>query len=846
MISICCFLLSICYNQLNQPNLGLEMLSNLKRRYTTTSSLQFAGRKKELSWLSCLTDDYLDGKTGFKVVSLYGMAGIGKTALLKQYATSIMPAYMSDKVSMVYLDVGAKGQSPLSCLNGIFKQLDSNAPLYEYALARLYEDTGLVTKSDLDSGVYDDARFFKALALSSIAQPRSTTPLSLFEVVLNTKAAPYLYWYENDYADVFAIIDKMTDFELQACLPCLLGMSVYNKSKQGRKFVFVYDGYEDIQHGAYFEGGSFPADWWLEEFVSAAEVGLHIISGRRTVDWLSDNDKWEGYITNHHIDLLSDSDAAEILEAADVDVTVVCSEMSKLPLYLSKVTANAPLNIPSVKGPIKFADNLLSHMTTPEKNAVVSCALLDGFDECLFLKVAQSFGFNSPPPYYVSTNPYFDTECDADGECFFRVNAVIAKGFRFDMPEGLASNVLGVTLWHCKELLNACATKDALSAFLRSLHVLAYSKEPISEYHHNDILSLGVQLIESGYWHSILSMITDLPRFEGKAPYLPSARFLIALCLRKSGRLDEALVVYEELLTDLGALGEWRTMIQYYYGHCLQMLNKHDDALSMYFHILNQEKTVKKAIPKKSMLLARRQIAELSAIRGDFIYALSEVDQLLSERGSPIDKIKLLRLKGDIYRYNLMFCAAYDIYEFALIEAVKNDLKAMQIRLLVNLAESSCWRYPDTALKHIGYATDINDVTNMPCQNIRLHVAKTLSIYSKRHIKDASDLCMNIANMKLGAKCASATMFASQAMLIINSNPGCELHSNLLQEMQSHISTVQGGYQFILDTALLLSSGCTQTHKAKLSQKYQWLDYRQTANSIEFITKARLKSIKDK
>ena len=831
------------------------MLSKLKSRYVKAPIRQFVGRTDELQSLAQLTERYIDGVRSFNVVSLYGMAGIGKTALLKQYLLNNESAVDVASARIIYMDLGADDYpSSLACMMSLFKALSIQAPLFEYALARIYSGTGMVTKPDLDAGVYDDSSFFRDLLLSDINTSRSTTPLSLFETLLRSCDRPYVLSMNNLHAERFAIIDRMSDFELQLNLPCFLGMAVSDACQPGKlKFIFIYDSYERIQLGVTPPNKKLLRDWWLKEFIASAETGLHIVSGRDAVKWHLNSGEWDGYLIHKELDVLPIPLVADFLRATSVYDEALINNLSRttkgLPLYMDLIASNnhnfSAGTLPDfeVGSWLASSQKPFSHLGDSESKPIIACSLLKSFDEVLLARVYALFGLDSPTLDEMLISSSYELTSSSYSPSKFKVNDIISAYCRFYAPEGMALNVVGLLLAYSSELLDSCSASESLQAFLQVLQVLEGYEYTLSEHHHNDVLNLGIQLIESGFWMDINESLAYYAMTANANNPLPSIQLLTALCLRKKGDLAGAISLYDELLSDLSALGKWRTMAQYYHSHCLQMQDKYDEALSGYQHILNQERTVKSSIAKKSMLLARRQVAEISAIRGDFVSALNEVDDLLMSSATPIDNVRLLRLKGDIYRFNLMFEESYTAYEQALVVAAKNDFKAMQVRLLINLAESTCWHTPDIAQKHISYASELNLIEVVPCQSIRLNSVTAVSLFADGEYRESISLCEQIAMIRPRDDCTTAWIFSDQTLLILSGCNNTEISSMLLEGIQTKISATQSAYQFLLDTALLVSK-CNEHSCESVRDQYQWLDFDRTISEVDFISSTILKHYK--
>ena len=250
------------------------------------ASRDFTNRDSLLDRVDVEVHKVLAESTYFRVLSFYGMGGIGKTSLLKQLFLRNDPRDLAWVT--VDLESGAV-QTSTDVLYEIYRSSGVRYFPFEYALALIWERRGLSIHDIRNRLVAVSAGWsdFGDAALEAMS-----AGVNLPAVLrLSDKLADVMRRRHHD-AEVRAI-DASTDSERERLLPGLLARAIEAEAnKQGRSLVVAVDSLDSLSRKPGFGEGGEPPDNWLQELLAQAQCGLWLLAGREKLRWQEELPDW--------------------------------------------------------------------------------------------------------------------------------------------------------------------------------------------------------------------------------------------------------------------------------------------------------------------------------------------------------------------------------------------------------------------------------------------------------------------------------------------------------------------------------------------------------------------------
>lgn len=263
-----------------------------------------------------------------KVISYYGMGGIGKSRLLTQLKEELESRRESYCVK-VDLAVYNGMHDGLRYIQQVLRKYRFSFPLYAAGVIRRAKLEQNVEKIDID-------RFRSYLGETAddffdMVQPWIGW-MPVFEYIPKvarsvTKVANCLNAIidERKYAEDIREIQGITDIaKLDQLLPVLLGKDIgHNMAVKKEPLVIFFDTYEKLVDELANIESVYTKDDWLkgdDGLISNTPNTLWVIAGREKLKWAENDSDWENNLEQHLMESLSESDATEYLVAAGIPV----------------------------------------------------------------------------------------------------------------------------------------------------------------------------------------------------------------------------------------------------------------------------------------------------------------------------------------------------------------------------------------------------------------------------------------------------------------------------------------------------------------------------------------------
>ena len=277
-----------------------------------------------------------------RVITYYGMGGIGKTRLLQQLKENLVtePACTDKnrkKPLVVYFDFEQNPEDIqiLKHLKNILStEFHWQFPRFELGLYLYGKTIGEDTQAPTAKAITEQRPLLKLLV--DIAAELSLFG-SLFKVLSYVdQGQAALRNLRKQHAEIAERFEDLTPKEQQAALPGLFAadLNAYTE-KAPAPLVFLLDTYERIAEST-TQGSALRRDLWLhgeDSLISMTKNALWVIAGRHKIQWEVENCAME----QHLLGSLSDEDAGAFLAGAGIPQDLIpelCKLTGGTPLYL--------------------------------------------------------------------------------------------------------------------------------------------------------------------------------------------------------------------------------------------------------------------------------------------------------------------------------------------------------------------------------------------------------------------------------------------------------------------------------------------------------------------------------
>ncbi len=827
-------------------------LSKLKALHNMQAVRKFTDREAARDAFFRAFDNYMTGQRPLLVLMYYGVGGIGKTSLLRHIKGEVVKKTKETRLRPTLIDINlesAQFDSPAICLFAIYNQLEISCPAFEYALARLWSLQGWAIEDIKRRLINRDSLLYDLVEVAA-----NTTgifaPVHMFHRLLET-GSQYATRLWGKSKRVVEEIDKLTEVELEERLPYYLGLAVEEASiARKKRFIFLLDSHEIMLHPDAFKTVKRSVDEWLQEFIGSAENGLYVMAGREYLKWADTNPSWIDYIEQHILGALSDQDADYFLSAIPIleaEIRQAIIETAHgVPLYLdlcvSTYIIRKQAGEPITASDFRLAEKdvirrFISHLDRNQADALKACALVERFDRDLFLALAQGLNISFPITRY---HEFCSTSytVQIDNAEVHKIHDTV-RGFICDEADpDTALRLISIILNHCNCIF-AVENAARISWVFQQVFVLL-TKFPISlsPAQIEELVAIGLRLINVGYWRQVGSDIIQLLENNTERKWPAGFYFLQALSLRKQGALHQARAIYDELQNRADELKSWMPLVHFYSAHTTHLTGGYLDALAQYevlTKIQGEDDTAKEV-----RQLAYRQLADLLMLRGQFMEALQSFESLAKDEEDALWMAELHRFRGHVNRFNFNLVTAEAHYQKAQECSEAIHAEAMRGKVLTNLAETLCWTVPNTAIFLAEEAVELNQQVNAPIEVGKAITARAMALVA---IKGQAEAALVAANKAIELQeqngYRSGVLFALQARgvaeFVLQQRDEAFITLKTMRKVSREIGDM---YAYI---PMFLSFLLEPISLDDYAKRFHWLDFSQTEQTLKVIANNMIK-----
>lgn len=379
-------------------------------------------------------------KPFFKVVSISGMGGIGKTRLINELISVIKKTYSNDPDQIIlHITLEISGSDFFYALTKLRGEIKEVCPLFDYAFLNYWKQTQI---SKLDSSFMSvfQNQWIEAINMtgSMFSIPIKSASISL-DIILQIVEKVFTCVKEKYYANFFQKRSKkISDYsvdELKECLAGFLGMDINRIFCEKNLCVFI-DSYQRYPSSNYVD--------WLMDLIEQANTGLFIVSGRETIAF---PDKLGVHSKSYPLNALPMVNAEQLLkrylpDLSNLEINRILKVTECLPIYLD-LAISTYKNIHINKSMVdknhffmyqtkeELIKAFFNHLTPSHQQFFLTLSFLQIFDLELY-------------SYIISLCPYSSVTDYEDFKSFSIISKIENDNDFFKVHDVLNTNVIAI------------------------------------------------------------------------------------------------------------------------------------------------------------------------------------------------------------------------------------------------------------------------------------------------------------------------------------------------------------------------------------------------------------------
>lgn len=820
-------------------------ISQISELFARSKEWEFTDRTEIMELLQNAVVQLNENKDIFRIYSIHGMGGIGKTRLIKEFS-KLLPY---EPIINISFEIGKRSEV-INCIYQIRKLVKHACPVFDYALIRYWELTNPATLND-DFSLLISNSFFTDL-IDFVAEITGTVDFTRWGIIVpKAISANSIVALINDiYRKIpqiknhylFKAIAEASNDDLLNKLPIILGLEINRHIISGEieHPIFIFDAYQESR--PYSE-----SEEWLYHLINAIGSGLFIVTSREPVHWSTK----KGVITPHLLECYPEDAARELLEKEIVGqpelVDQIIESTNCIPIYidlaLSVYEREAFIEGKEVVEKALFNDrhklvqHFVSHLSPAWQDTVIDLATIRVFNYQIFEHLASRRMINCTSYEYDSIikSNLFNYISENNGSSLIKLHDIFCKDVQISRSLSEFYHIFKTyTEYICfrRDYLIQECHGASLSALLNNILSIAIILEKRID---TEALNRSVSEIDTEVIEQILDIFFALSsnriRFIPPDPERIDTQKMKKVCMfifAKTYEKENTLQTIKRLeaIDDTTCFGKHSYSYEAVLHYSKSLVGDYD-ALEKWVSSVSKDIAIYKNDAWFYNRLKNYQ-ADCEMLNGRFLSAQTTLTLLENENLSPEDYYSIHRTRGHIFRFNMLLSKAEFEYDKLFCDFKENPV--FREYLYTNLCETRCF-FPSKSFirkaeKFLSSMELPYNAKNKGKVLYALAIANTVKghyVKAQRNI----DLCITI-NKKDGYKSGILFAYIAQAYLEYSKN-GYIVEKT--KEIITDMISSNGVYRFFLLPLAIMEDDVDTI--IQLKGTFEWIDFEQTRSEYE-------------
>lgn len=797
-------------------------------------SYKFVDRKEIRSIIMQEIKHKIMNENYFKVISIYGFGGMGKTCLINEIKEQIGSLNKKYSVCSISFEIRNNNQY-LENLIKICKEYNKPCILFYYGLMRYWNKTAI---TQLDTAFMDKVSssfltnfidaikevgdsFFSLNAVDLPSVPSISNTLDCIGKILKkVKEIP-----------LYSKLERINDFDTEALLknlPVLLAMDIQRneyEKKSLKPIIFIFDSYQ--QSMPYSESVE-----WLLKLIGTIHRGLFIVTSREKLLW---NDP-EKDIIPYHLQGYPEDEARLYLESSiptagkDILNTIIINTQC-VPIYIDLaidvyqkefiIHPNDIVNKSLFNDRESLALHFVNHLKPEWQQVIMDLAIIRVFNFDIFCYIIKEQNLSCPVHDYseivnVSLMHYVENSHD-----LIKIHDVFCKNILKLLPSEIKYDILYKYLNYIitRESFKQCDDQvgSIIAFFINILYIeIDFSKQS----------TLPQRIIERTLdlffmlWNIQATFSMIAPSIHYSDSINDVLNFINAIFIKSKS--TQSAIEYLDKIKQPYCFGCHKTSYDIFKRYTLSLTGDYDslkNTLEEYQENLNI---------KSSNHWYDTQIklyrADYLTMEGKFITANNVLYQLEQSLDNSIFTVNnffyIKRYKGHIFRFNFYMEKACQEYEQVLTHPMCSS--AMKAYIYTNFIESNCYLKPEYVFQNFDTAIAAVKEEKQIKNEGKLYYSRAISnIVSHQYEQAKNDIEQSLfLNHEDGYQ--SGELFAYMAKAYLEFSQNGYISENTLNIINCLLNSNAVYEYFRLPLAIML-------HDMQMfnicKEKYEWIDF---------------------
>ena len=767
----------------------------------------------------------------FKVISIYGIGGIGKSYLIEKLLEIPQNDEFDSKIITINMDI-MHSADIFDNLVKVRKQIEISCLYFDYSLILLW-DIYKIEKLDEDFMVKIKGNFLDVLnmvdsGLSAIC------PTIGFENILSLFRNNILPKFKQHFmqSTIFEEINsrfQKSPQQLYEFMPHLLGLDLANLTRKHRLIAF-FDSYERylIDH-----------DDWLKELIGSIEHGLFLVASREKLDW-SDN---EEELYPYKLQELPTTQVEVLLKSSLLPmhykfIDTIINKTQCVPIFIElalniyqKISMENSEEISSefwmIEEKSDFIKRFLHHLPKVEQEIVMILSVIRIFNTDIFEWIVKDLNLNCTVLKYHDICKLCLINMLKEDDQFLKLHDVFTANALKFISKLKKQRILqsyisyiglrGLSVLSQKQLSILFRNLLSLSAdidfdisdveYLCDIFFVLYENNCSPELYEWVMKTSSMTL---SVFRNFVEIIY-IEKVDAKKSYQLSLDFNVSFQLGKHKKSFDLIQNYAQAISGNYEKFSFVTEKMYYEL-------EPSDIMCWYYG--------KTKIYYADHLMLHGEFVKALCVFEEYAYELEKFPQKTG------DYFEVKKQSAHCRRFNMLLDEASSIYQGLADEFINN--KGLLVYVLTNLCETNCYFHPDIVFNIAPKAIELSEYLNRPKEKAKIYYSLAIANLHNKNYNIAKHYIDKSISLNEKAHYPSGILFALMAEAFWEYAQKGYVSISLQNQIASILKQGLVYQYFELPLSIMKADARTIN---RLENEFQWIDFSYTTKQYkEFLS----------
>lgn len=761
----------------------------------------FTDRDKEFKIINDCFMELINNNRYFKVLSFYGIGGIGKSRLVNYALQEIDILNHQNLIELkINLEI-VKSDNILNAIFGLRKQIPTTCPCFDYAIMNYWNK---YSPNEFNTE-FSKSIFEQCFSLVSDKTDLAYKNLNLLPIVGEFISEIKKLHLDSIY---YAEIENLSYDEFIKKIPEYLGTDIRNKYFDKYLVLFI-DAYEQYNTN------------WLETLISSIGFGVFIITSREKLEWT------KFPTSKYQLNELPNYDTRQLLlkyHISEKQIDNIIKITECIPIYVElaihALQNNKDEDYFYFEDKNDIVNKFFNHLGKEQQDLLIVLSLIQIFNEEIFEKIIKLL--NLP----ISVLDFFDLKNLSiiqnvkHFDDFYKIHDIVANNIRkiyhYDFREKVFNNYLeAIALCKLTDLQKTLLYKHILSLFIQNDFVLSQNTcEKIL-----DLFFYAKGTLLPIEYESVINYNTN--------PAIKPIYYFTKAIYNERETSYKRLSWLENIKDDIYLFGKHKKSYNIIYAYLIGLVKDQSLLLS----ILNSINETLTPLEFKEWYYGQTKVflGDYNVTQGNFLTAKFSLEKYKMQLECQTETInnfafQVNRHLGHLYRFNMFCMEAKQQYKTAL-ESTGMPTELQKIYIYTNFCETAClydYSYVQNQYGHfLKLCKKYNDLKSMA----KIYSSVSLVYIKNKKYKQAKKCIRKSLYLNTLDGYKSGIMFSYLHMLYLEKKITKCFTQNTLIGFNNQLEAIKRYGYMKLPIAVLNNDYETIN---LIKEQYEWIDYDRT------------------